>query len=490
MFRISQWPLLFALILLFACRQKGIADPLSKEIGREEAQKDFKLFRDLLEDAHPALTEYLTDSLKNALFDSVFSTINKRSSLRDFYKKLSFVADKISCSHTSVYMPEEVINILYERKLFFPFPVVLLDDTLYVNADYELDHGARILSINGIAVKNILDSLMPYNTIEGYSRITQRYLATDNFGFDYYTHFGSPKDFELVLKDTSGKIRTSVFSPVTLDELNSRNERRYYYDATDVDYYLSLNEESNYALLRITSFEQSSSNKERAFEDFLKNTFELLHHKRKSIANLIIDLRENTGGSLYFCFLLHSYLSDHPFREYKAVFSRIKRVPYEKHYYEGPATMPISEINTRLKKEFLVRNQSGYTIPDSLISSWEPRPFRFRGKVFIITNHKVSSAASYFALLSKNNARARIIGTETTGGTYSGNGFKILEFLLPASEIQLRFPYAKMIYSFGEEKSGSGLVPDYPVSDDYESFINNKDRQLIYIADSLISKKR
>jgi C-terminal processing protease CtpA/Prc len=150
----------------------------------------------------------------------------------------------------------------------------------------------------------------------------------------------------------------------------------------------------------------------------------------------------------------------------------------------------IGKINTRLKKEFLARSPYGYYIPDSLIDIWEPDPLRFTGSTYIITNHKVASAASYFILLTKNNGTVMVIGTETCGGGYSGNGFRMLEYQLPASGIRFNFPYAKMIYSYNERKTGRGLIPDYAVPDTYSSFIKNEDCQLLYINDSLILKNK
>jgi C-terminal processing protease CtpA/Prc len=101
------------------------------------------------------------------------------------------------------------------------------------------------------------------------------------------------------------------------------------------------------------------------------------------------------------------------------------------------------------------------------------------------------SAASYFALMVKNAGRGKIVGEETTGGAYSGNGFTTLKYILPNSKISVNFPYAHMIYSFKEKKNtGHGLLPDYHIPDSYESFKENEDRQVTFILDSLIQNKK
>jgi C-terminal processing protease CtpA/Prc len=475
--------------LFFSCKEKKLYDPLEAKVSLKDAKEDFRIYREILEKAHPGLTEYISSSQKNDLLDSISKTITNNLTYRDFFKKLSYFSGSMGCSHTIMSLPPFISDSLYSRKLFFPFPVILLDDDLYVNSDYHTSHDNKILAINGIPTRRILDSLMIYNPIEGHSRLTQRMAGAVEFGYEYYIHFGAPKKFEVLLKTSKGVTKTSSFDPITLEDLQARENSRYYYDPTDVDFSMTINDDVNYALLRFPTFDLGAGNKQTAFENFVKNSFELLS-KKPEIKDLILDLRENGGGNLYNCFLLHSYLCNDSFSEYKSVFSRAKKVPYQEYLYDDEESIDIGDINRRLKKDFITKESSGYNIPDSLINKWEPHANRFKGNVYIITNHRVCSAASYFILLSQKNGRAKVVGTETCGGAYSGNGFRMLEFKLPSSKIRLRFPYAKMIYSFGEPKTGRGIVPDYIYPDNYESYINSQDRQINFIVDSLIIKNR
>jgi C-terminal processing protease CtpA/Prc len=271
--------------------------------------------------------------------------------------------------------------------------------------------------------------------------------------------------------------------------LYDRLTEKYYFDAEDVTYSFYINDEKKYAQLRLTDFSMGSDNRETAFENFLKNSFELLSHK-KNIRHLIIDLRENTGGSLYNCFLLQSYLAKKAFAEYQNVFTKISRIPYENYLVGSGELYDTSDIKSTLKDEFLARAGSGYMVPDSLIEIWEPDKYKFEGSVYIITNATVTSAAAYFALLAKTNSAAKIIGVETAGGAFSGNGFKMLKYQLPFSNIRLRFPYARMQYTDDESAKGHGIIPDYTMPDTYASFDKNEDLQLNFIIDSILLKNR
>jgi Peptidase family S41 len=477
------------LFLLSACRKHVSTDPLTSELTYDEAQQDLKLLRELLEDAHPSLTEYLSEKRKNFIFDSLSKTIPDKISLREYFKKITFITNETGCSHTYAELPGPVTDTLYKRKLLFPFPTILLNNKLYINSDKDLPHGTKIISINGLETSTILDSLTIYNSVEGYHRSTQKNAAADDFAFDYFLHFGAPDMFTLLIEDTTGKTKTAYFEPVTLSDIYEREDEKYYYDAVDDTYSFYISEKSRYAKLRLTDFDMGSDNRQTSFESFLKNSFELLTYK-KNIQTLIIDLRENTGGSLYNCFLLHSYLSKKPFPEYKSVFTRISKIPYESYLTGKGDLYDTDDIQETLKKQFLVKTGSGYMIPDSLIEVWKPNLYRFTGTVYIITNFKVASAASYFTLLSKYNSAAKIVGVETSGGGYSGNGFRMLKYQLPFSGIKVAFPYAKLFYTFSEMKTGHGLVPDYYVPDTYDAFQKNEDLQLNFITDSILSKNR
>jgi C-terminal processing protease CtpA/Prc len=371
--------------------------------------------------------------------------------------------------------------------LFFPVPVLLVGDQLLVNSDYDLPHGTEILSVNNIPASIILDSVMMYNTVEGYRRKTQKYLASTDLGLQLFMKYGGTNKFTVTVKDTSGITKTMILEGINLDELYTRQRNLYYYDRMDVDYSLVIDDSLKRATLRLITFEFNGDNKQNSFESFLKNSFELLK-RRNDIKSLIIDLRENTGGSLYNCFLLNSYLARKPFAEYKDVFSRIKSVPYEEYLSSSFTGNDVNGINTRLKNDFAGTETKVYHLKDSLLESWLPQKSYFSGNVYIITNWAVNSSASYFSLLAKTTAGAKIVGFETAGGSHSGNGFVTIKYCLSNTGIEFYFPYVRLLYTNGEPFPGKGVIPDYIVPDTYDSFKKNEDKQIVYIIDSLIGK--
>jgi hypothetical protein len=473
-------------LLLPACVNYGVKDkdPASFTLESYKAKEDFQTFRTILERAHPSLYSYQSKKRMDLIFDSIGKTISKKITYRDFYNKLCFISNEIGCSHTAISLPSSIYDSLYNRELFFPLPVLLVEGKLLVNSDLDLPHGTEILKINNKPAAAILDSLMFYNAVEGHHRETQRYMASTEFGLQYFLKFGGQKNFFITIKDTSGTTQMITRPGINLTDIEANQDNRYYFDASDVDYSFVIDNELKRAVLRLYTFSFGTTNKQNVFEAFLKNSFELLK-KKPDINTLVIDLRENAGGLLYNCFLLNSYIAHAPFKEYKNVYSRIKSIPFGEHLSANFSSEDVEKVNGQLKNGFERVANKGYRLSDIAIKSWEPNQYNFTKDVYIITNWRVNSAASYFAFLARKTAGAKTIGFETAGGTHSGNGFASIKYELPGTGFEFQFPYAKMFYTNGDSFSGNGLVPDYTAKDTYESFMKNQDRQLIYLEDSI-----
>lgn len=476
-----------SLFLFTGCRSYKTKDPLAVNRSEHFFRDDFGFFREILESGHPSLYSYLSKKEVTRLFDSVYQTINSSLSLREFYQKLCFLSNRIGCSHTYLDLPASITDSLEERNYFFPYPVTLIGKRLLVNVDWGLAHGTEILSVDNKSAAAILQDLSMYNPVEGSAREAQQQMAAADFGFQYYLQYGKKQFFDVRIRDTLGRVTDTVFSAVTLSDLRTRESSLYYYDATDVPYTLRFMNEDVYAYMRFSTFDYNSGNKQAAYENFLKNSFDLLKTKSRC-KYLIIDLRENTGGYLYSCFLLYSYLADSSFREYRQVSARMSKIPFRAYLSPDFLQEDVDKINDRLKNEFRSSGNEKYIYVDSLINVWNPDPVHFGKKVFIITNARVLSAAAYFCTLMQKTGRGKLVGVETAGGEHSGGGFQNLEYRLPRSGFHLIFPYARIVYTYSDSKTGRGLLPDYVVPDDDSSFMGNRDAQQFFITDSLNSK--
>ncbi len=479
-------------LLLFVwcgCAKDATYNPAAAMLSKNEAVDDITTAIAIIKKAHPSLYLYITKEKFSHITDSILKSITEEIPLADLYNKLNFIADETGCSHTTVDLPGYVYDTLQNRKFFFPYSLKYIENKLLINSyGYDVQEGAQVNKINGVPAGQIIQKLMMYNPVEGNHRKTQLQLAAEDFSLFYFMRYGQQKNFEINFTDTTGVTKTIIEKPITLSEWNDRNYNyKYYFDRTGVDYDFYFNDEKGYAIMRLLTFKFTENEKQEAFENFCNNSFELLSRK-KNIKTLIIDVRENTGGELYNFFLLYSYVAQKPFKEYEKVVSRIKNIPYPQLLDADFASQSKESINKRLSNDFInSASKNYYLLADSNINLWEPAYNRFRGKLFVVTNPRVASSASYFSLMVKNSGLGKIAGEETAGGAASGNGFSILEYAMPNSKIKLFLPYAHMIYTYKDTvNTGTGLLPNYTIPDTYESFKQNKDRQISFITDSLI----
>ncbi len=482
-------PLLFLIFIIYSCTKKDF-NPLVNTISKEKAVEDINTCVKILKQVHPALYLYISEKRFNQLADSLKSTVKEDITVGELYNMLNYMADETGCSHTVLQLPGYMYDTLQNRKFFFPYSVKLIEGRLYVNSyKYDLPERTEIKSINGHPVQKILNELMFLERVEGRHRNTQKELAASDFAFDYFLKYGAAKEFVINITDTNGRAATVTEQAITKQEWDERDYNyQYYFDGKDVDYDLYINDEKNYAYMRIYTFKYEGGERQTAYENFCNNSFQLL--KAKKVKSLIIDVRENTGGELYNLFYLFSYLSPKPFREYEKVVSRINSIPFPALLDKEFKDASMKAVNERLEEEFAPSlNKNYYILADSLIQTWEPDLNRFNGNVFVITNPKVASSASYFSVMVKNSGAGKVVGEETAGGACSGNGFTNLEYTLPNSEIKLILPYAHIIYTFKDAvNKGQGVLPDFFVPDKKTSFTENKDGQYSFITDSIINK--
>jgi C-terminal processing protease CtpA/Prc len=482
--------LFIATVFFNSCLVNNDALPTEHTISESRAKEDFKTFMGILKKAHPALYAFTPQPVMDSFTDSLYKTISGNTSQRQLFNILSLVVDKISCAHTNLYLPGTSVEAMNKLKYFFPYPVILIENKLLVNiSGQDLPRGTQIKAINKIPVAEILRSLSAYNSTDGLRSQLRRRLVANDFGFEFFLKYGQQDLFMVdCIKPDSAAIQSlEKVLPVTLEELNSRyRDEKYYYDATDVDYDFYTEPGADYAVMKVRTFEYDTYSKDKAFENFCKNTFSLLRLS-PGIKTLVIDVRENSGGNYTNCHQLFSYLAASPFHEYQRVSTKVKQLPDSDLLEDDYSNISGDDIRNLVNEDFYKAANGKYYLADSVNELITPKLQRFAGNVLVVVNNEVNSAASYFASLVKNSGRGKIIGEETRGGAYMHNGFSNVVYKLPNSKIEFAFSVANVIHSFADKKDyGKGVVPDYIKPSTMEDFEKNGDTQLNFILDSLI----
>ncbi len=205
-------------------------------------------------------------------------------------------------------------------------------------------------------------------------------------------------------------------------------------------------------LLKIKSFEGDRLTIDTLIEKIENNQY----------STLIIDLRDNAGGSNETALPLMSYLSD------KAVTGGV--FP-NKNWYKEHKTPPIihdydefNEFNFGTLEEFysMAKNRNGLYIRSL------PGKSYFRGKVYILCNENTASTSEVLIQGLRENNIGQLVGKKTAGAALSGRRFHI------DKDLSLFIPVNDYISHKGYKIDKHGIKPDIEVETDALKYVLKK----------------
>ncbi|MEO6314806.1 MAG: S41 family peptidase [Chitinophagaceae bacterium] len=485
---------IFALLFVAGCYFfPHSADIVSEKYDAPKLEQDFTVFRAVLEKAHPGIYTYADKNEMDACFDSIYNTLTAPTDMRGFHHKLSFIIDKIGCSHTNLYLPKTYYDTILRRSNFFPVPVVFVDGGLYINSDaFPLPLGAHIISINGNTADQIMKRIVDYNVPDGRNKNYNLSQAAAEFAYNYFLAYGPGANFkvEYAIQGASRNEKVTL-AAVTLEKhLGEYIYNTYYNYSSEVGYDFEIIDSIHTAVLTLRSFGYGTSATFAAYKNFIINSFTLLKNEN-GINNLIIDCRNNIGGEYENIFLLYRFLSRTAFREVDSATVRFDKTPYTRFLDPDFALNERSSLDSMIKTEFCRIPNGSNAMNEDENNLRRPHPMAFGGNVFVITNNNVLSAASNFVAMMKDSKRGTIVGEETGGGYNSHNGFTRLLYKMPNTGLLLEFSAVKVQHFLHHPQLNKyGIEPDYPVSNTLNDIIENHDPQMSFIMDKLIKNDR
>ena len=483
---------ILSVLILFACKTTNTTSSFTnlelKKYSLSALQNDFDLLVNSLKEAHTGLYWYSNEKQ----FDSLVSV--QRGLLKDSLNSLQFyniVAPIVAFSkedHCDISLSEDVSKTLKEKGLFLPLIIINLNQKpLILNKPYK---GFEVVEINGNKIKNIYQRLFKTFASDGFIQSSKyRYLDLRGFSREYAKVIDQQKENSILIKNPStGKIETHKLQSVSYKNLNeimtqvfSENKIR-----EEITKPAKLQfQDDNTAILTFRTFGNSNFKKfNMDFKKFVDSSFVEIS-KRKS-NNLIIDLRDNGGGSEGNEDYLFSYLTNLPYNKYKHVelsnfsFSFLDFTDYS-------STEDKQDLENELKKEN-EKSQNGKIYRKTGLYTPEPlKSNPFKGKIYVLTSGWTYSGGAEFSTLIKEHTKAIFIGEETGGGYYGNTSGTLLELTLPNTKLKIDIPILKFVLEVRKGKFGRGTMPDFEVQPSFEEFINGYDTELEY-AKKLIKK--
>lgn len=464
--------ILYLLVVITGCGVAKSSFSPYKKYSPEVLQKDYAIYRQTLEEAHPGLYWYTSKDSMNYYFDKGFQQLNDSLTEPEFRKILSYVTAKINCGHTSIRPSKTFAKYQDTVRLgrVFPLSLKLWQDTAVVAAnlnrrDSILKRGTIITSINGLPMDKIVDTLFSYIGTDGYNR-TNKYQVLSNrgyFGSLYSTLFGYPPAYSINFIDSMGRAGTTLLRPffpgsdtmaraqaVPVRRLPqpSRKERKQM--RRNSVRLLKLDTTSHVAMMDLNSFGRGYG-----LKSFFRRSFRAL--KKNKIEHLIIDVRGNGGGSVTNSTLITRFLSDHPFKVADSLYAIRKRKTYSRYIQND-------FFNRLFLTLFAPKRKDGkYHFKYYERHLFKPRKKNhFDGKTYILTGGNSFSATTLFASAIMKQDNVTLIGEETGGGAYGNSAWLIPDMTLPGTKVRFRLPLFRLVIDKNVPKDGRGVQPEIP----------------------------
>ncbi len=460
---------LFVITAFSSCASSRVAsyNP-AKKIPPDKLKEDFTLLKKILEANHPSLYWYTPKDSIDGYFNEVFNSVNDSLTEMQFKNKVAWFISKIHCGHTSVRLSNTAGKYFFlHPSAQFPLAIKAWGDSLVVLANANsngsvLKRGTSITSINGINSRELLDSIFQFISTDAYSNNFKDQLSSFSFPSYYAGAFPLKDSFAVGFIDTTGMeqitfaklyipvkdtlknkknaappiIQQPKITPGQIRQSRLRNRRNLIFDSVN-----------NLAYMRLPTFGGAG------LRPFFAQSFQALQNSHTQ--NLVIDLRENGGGSLAVSTALTRYIAAQPFHVADTVAAVTRSFPYGRYIHPS--------LLYQLAMRFTTRKCSDNKFHFTTLEKHLYRPYtdlHFNGNVYIIQGGFTFSAATMFISHVKGQPNVTIVGEETGGGNYGMSAVYLPTIVLPNSKVRVVLPVYRVVLERGAIKDGRGIQPD------------------------------
>lgn len=451
-------------VLLVAQPAKSI-DP-QRTITADSARRSITELLNEMARKHPGFYRYTPKAAFTHFIDSSLAAIDRPLNQLEYYRKLKPLIAKIHCVHTSVSLPDSYINDLNQQPNMLPLDVYFKGEQAFIIHNYSDNRavpiGAELLSINGHSIKTIKDQLFTMISADGFNQ-TWKYQALNNrFAQAYRANYEIAKTFKIMVATSQGN-KEFVLSAVTNNAIpmpvamDRKQQPR-------LDFVI----DDSVAILSIRSFGDTDIKAGgQQFKKFMAGVFKDL--KANHIQELVIDLRDNTGGSDPNAALLCRYLINRPFRYW----DRIEVTAPFALSLKGSAKLVYGKP-VKVDSVYLWR-KSHFTHEFDFYEQQQPQADVYNGKLVLLVNGACLSSCADVAAVLQYNERAVLLGEETGGG-YQGNNSGLIPEAKIDFGIKVSIPLLKYINAVDLNKNvAHGTFPDISYDLTIDDVLQNRD---------------
>lgn len=441
----------FLLASLFANAQRKKADAPTMKVDSvlpsDSLLKDLYFVKNTILQSHVGPFTFCTETEFHESFQRSATYLREKD--RTYFEFACSVAQALKVmkdSHTAVEFGHLVELQLKGKKYFLPLRVTHIDGKLYIPSVRPVDAahfpapGSEVISINGVKAIDVYRNAFQSALTEG-DALTAKYRVADvlfTIMLGQYAPLDSLNTLEII---PHGKTEAEKFQVKALD-LAGYLERKKTLDTNAWEETLKLTflNQDSLAVLKIGTF--APTNRKR-FEKELRNHFILLNEKKCS--RLIIDIRDNGGGSSTLVEQVFAYLREEGYNTPSNIIAKKSDLAMKRSPYLNRALGRWLMRTVYRKNEDVVAFATAAGWPKGTIDTLyfnqavtHKKKYVYTGKCTLLINGLSASASVDFTSAFRRYNRGEILGESIMGppsGTW-GNG--MLE-TLPFSKLKVNF---------------------------------------------------
>lgn len=458
---------------------------LRKKYSPAQLKQDADLIKNIVLSMHPVIGIYNSRDYYTNLFDSYIGSLNDSLDEKQFRIRTKIVLDQLHCGHTESLLSrayyKEAAKQTYNFSPYFFIPIknkVYMLAALNKKKDTLIKKGVEIISINGVSTDSIIRYSKRFISSDGFNQTGKEHYLQLGFNSFYPSLFGRPDTFTVdylvgtTLKRTKYKaIKLKTIPPLPLAIKTDSSFTHYHLAKMKFGY---LDEENVTMHLKLDAFSRKRSKMayRKIFRELKKNKTE----------NLIIDLRNNGGGSLENCYNLLSYLLDTA--QTQTLRTSIRSYPYKK-YTALPVIYKLMRfgLGTISKKKTI--NDT-----DNFVYTIKPKKkYHYNNKIYVLINGGSFSASCLVAAYLKANNKAVFVGEETAGAIEGCNAGITPYYTLPNTKAKIRMPAFRIVHDVSPNITGHGIVPDHKIEYGISDILSRRDLEIIKVKELIKTSK-
>ncbi|MEM1052082.1 MAG: S41 family peptidase [Pseudomonadota bacterium] len=474
--------LIIASVMAVATPLKAQEHPRDQWLTPEQIASDIALAQEAYSRIHPGYSRYATTVEMREAWSAIIREAEAQNGmrLRDLYLAVQLALTNIRCDHTKAELPAVLREARSGQPLYLPFRWDLIEGRGIIvtpGEDDELTRGDEIIAIDGRPLAEIVSTIGSYIPVDGQTDWARNGEITQSLEFmgGGVDHFGAllwdiEPQARLRLRARDNSEREVLVDRISFDKWGAMGEtsRANFVDAVT---YERMSEDTGY--LRIDTF----VNYRRPIDphSILGPIFESIAAEERS--RLILDLRNNGGGSTDAAHALASYLIE-------------EAMPLKLSMQV--ATLDLSGLREHLStwdtralnpdpRGFIANDDGTYILRDGIADETNvivPADAAFEGELIILTSSQNSSGSTNLISILTGQERTKLIG-EPTGGSAEGPTAGLLFTLtLPESGIRTRIPLFRYRNNVAEFEPGLGVSPDISAALTVKAFRAGRDPAL------------